>query len=194
VRALRIRRTFVWDPGDGSDIVEGQSGTDTLLFNGAAGAEIFAASSNGGRLLFTRRHRRHEREPEPGRERRGRRRGRRGHPERHRRRRRDGAVGQRRIRACGPARLQRPEPANDDLTVNTSAGDDIVSASGLANSSIALTLNGGDGNDIRVGSQGNDVINGGNNDDILVGGLGTDTAVGGAGTDVDGGGNETFIQ
>jgi hypothetical protein len=51
VRALRIRRTFVWDPGDGSDIVEGQSGTDTLLFNGAAGAEIFAASSNGGRLL-----------------------------------------------------------------------------------------------------------------------------------------------
>ncbi len=46
--------TFVWDPGDGSDIVEGQDGTDTLLFNGSAGAEIFAASSNGGRLLFTR--------------------------------------------------------------------------------------------------------------------------------------------
>ena len=46
--------TFVWDPGDGSDIVEGQDGSDTLLFNGSAGAEIFAASSNGGRLLFTR--------------------------------------------------------------------------------------------------------------------------------------------
>ena len=46
--------TFVWDPGDGSDVVEGQDGVDTLLFNGAAGAEIFAASSNGGRLLFTR--------------------------------------------------------------------------------------------------------------------------------------------
>jgi Ca2+-binding RTX toxin-like protein len=46
--------TFVWDPGDGSDIVEGQSGVDTLFFNGSAGAEIFAASSNGGRLLFTR--------------------------------------------------------------------------------------------------------------------------------------------
>ena len=46
--------TFIWDPGDGSDIVEGQGGTDTLLFNGAVGAEIFAASSNGGRLLFTR--------------------------------------------------------------------------------------------------------------------------------------------
>jgi Ca2+-binding RTX toxin-like protein len=43
-----------WDPGDGSDIVEGQVGDDTLLFNGSAGAEIFAASANGGRLLFTR--------------------------------------------------------------------------------------------------------------------------------------------
>jgi Ca2+-binding RTX toxin-like protein len=46
--------TAVWDPGDGSDIVEGQEGTDTLQFNGAAGPEIFAASSNGGRLFFTR--------------------------------------------------------------------------------------------------------------------------------------------
>jgi Ca2+-binding RTX toxin-like protein len=46
--------TFVWDPGDGSDIVEGQSGVDTLLFNCSAGSEIFTASSNGGRLLFTR--------------------------------------------------------------------------------------------------------------------------------------------
>jgi Ca2+-binding RTX toxin-like protein len=44
----------VWDPGDGSDVIEGQAGSDSLLFNGAPGAEIFAASSNGGRLLFTR--------------------------------------------------------------------------------------------------------------------------------------------
>ena len=27
--------TFFWDPGDGSDIVEGQDGADTMLFNGA---------------------------------------------------------------------------------------------------------------------------------------------------------------
>jgi Ca2+-binding RTX toxin-like protein len=46
--------TAVWDPGDASDIVEGQTGNDVLDFNGAPGAEIFAASSNGGRLLFTR--------------------------------------------------------------------------------------------------------------------------------------------
>jgi Ca2+-binding RTX toxin-like protein len=45
---------FQWDPGDGSDTVEGQDGTDTMLFNGSAGAEIFTASANGGRVLFTR--------------------------------------------------------------------------------------------------------------------------------------------
>ena len=45
---------FQWDPGDGSDVVEGQDGTDSMLFNGSAGGEIFAASANGGRVLFTR--------------------------------------------------------------------------------------------------------------------------------------------
>ncbi|HYE21335.1 MAG TPA: calcium-binding protein, partial [Tepidisphaeraceae bacterium] len=46
--------TFQWDPGDGSDTVEGQGDADKLLFNGSAGNEIFAASANGGRVLFTR--------------------------------------------------------------------------------------------------------------------------------------------
>jgi Ca2+-binding RTX toxin-like protein len=46
--------TFQWDPGDGSDVVEGQDGTDKMLFNGSAGDEIFEASANGGRALFTR--------------------------------------------------------------------------------------------------------------------------------------------
>jgi Ca2+-binding RTX toxin-like protein len=45
---------FQWDPGDGSDVLEGQAGTDRMLFNGSAGNEIFAASANGGRVLFTR--------------------------------------------------------------------------------------------------------------------------------------------
>jgi Ca2+-binding RTX toxin-like protein len=45
---------FQWDPGDGSDTVEGQAGTDTLLFNGGGGSEIFEASANGGRVIFTR--------------------------------------------------------------------------------------------------------------------------------------------
>jgi Ca2+-binding RTX toxin-like protein len=46
--------TFQWDPGDGSDVVEGQDGIDAMLFNGSSGSEIFAASTNGGRVLFTR--------------------------------------------------------------------------------------------------------------------------------------------
>jgi Ca2+-binding RTX toxin-like protein len=45
---------FQWDPGDGNDVVEGQSDLDTLLFNGSAGMENFALSPNGGRLLLTR--------------------------------------------------------------------------------------------------------------------------------------------
>ncbi len=45
---------FTWDPGDGSDLVEGQSGTDSLLFNGAGVAENFDVSANGGRVRFFR--------------------------------------------------------------------------------------------------------------------------------------------
>ena len=46
--------TFVWDPGDGSDVVEGQAGADTMLFNGAAVAEQVDVSANGNRLRFFR--------------------------------------------------------------------------------------------------------------------------------------------
>jgi Ca2+-binding RTX toxin-like protein len=45
---------FVWDPGDASDIVEGEAGSDTMVFNGAGGNEIMAATADGGRVLFTR--------------------------------------------------------------------------------------------------------------------------------------------
>src|SRR5262249_7302145 len=46
--------TFVWDPGDGSDLVEGQDGADTMVFNGSPGAEHFALSPNGNRLRLFR--------------------------------------------------------------------------------------------------------------------------------------------
>jgi len=46
--------TFRWDNGEGSDVVEGQDGTDRLLFNGAAVAENVTMSANGGRLTFFR--------------------------------------------------------------------------------------------------------------------------------------------
>jgi Ca2+-binding RTX toxin-like protein len=46
--------TFVWDPGDASDVVEGGSGSDTMVFNGSGGNEIMAASAVFGRVSFTR--------------------------------------------------------------------------------------------------------------------------------------------
>jgi Ca2+-binding RTX toxin-like protein len=46
--------TFVWNPGDDNDIIEGQAGFDTMLFNGANVAENIGISANGGRALFTR--------------------------------------------------------------------------------------------------------------------------------------------
>jgi Ca2+-binding RTX toxin-like protein len=46
--------SFTWDPGDGSDKVEGELGTDTMMFNGAGGAENFDFSANGNRLKFFR--------------------------------------------------------------------------------------------------------------------------------------------
>ena len=46
--------SFTWDPGDGSDKVEGEAGTDTMVFNGAGVAEDFDFSANGTRLKFFR--------------------------------------------------------------------------------------------------------------------------------------------
>src|SRR5262245_41754195 len=46
--------SFRWDPGDGSDVVEGQSGFDTLDFNGAGVNEKMSLTPNGDRSLFIR--------------------------------------------------------------------------------------------------------------------------------------------
>ena len=46
--------TFIWDPGDGSDTVEGQAGADTMRFNGAGGTDQVELSANGSRLKFFR--------------------------------------------------------------------------------------------------------------------------------------------
>ncbi len=45
---------FQWDPGDGSDTIEGQSDHDTIVLNGSNGNENFSFIKNGRRLLFTR--------------------------------------------------------------------------------------------------------------------------------------------
>jgi hemolysin type calcium-binding protein len=46
--------TFIWDPGDGSDTVDGGRGFDRMVFNGASGNEIMAATASGSRVHFTR--------------------------------------------------------------------------------------------------------------------------------------------
>jgi len=46
--------TFVWDPGDGSDSVEGEAGADTMRFNGANVAERVSLLADGNRLTFLR--------------------------------------------------------------------------------------------------------------------------------------------
>jgi Ca2+-binding RTX toxin-like protein len=46
---------FRWDPGDASDVVDGQGGAnDLLLFNGSTASENVAMSANAGRLTFAR--------------------------------------------------------------------------------------------------------------------------------------------
>jgi len=46
--------TFIWDPGDGSDAVEGQGGHDRMLFNGAPAPEQVDISANGDHVRFFR--------------------------------------------------------------------------------------------------------------------------------------------
>ena len=95
--------------------------------------------------------------------------------------------------------------AIDQLTVNALAGDDTIDASGLQNAidangnqanAIALSLNGGDGDDVLIGSAGNDLIVGGRGNDVAFMGAGDDSFVWnpGDGSDVvEGqGGNDTL--
>jgi Ca2+-binding RTX toxin-like protein len=70
---------------------------------------------------------------------------------------------------------------NDQLIVNALGGNDVVDASHLSADAIFLTEDGGDGNDVLIGSAGNDTLLGGNGDDVLIGGGGQDVLDGGPG-------------
>ena len=76
------------------------------------------------------------------------------------------------------------EPANDTLTVDALAGNDIVLGGGLGSSGIQLAESGGDGNDVLLGSAGNDTLRGESGDDVLLGGPGQDVLDGGPGNNV----------
>ena len=77
------------------------------------------------------------------------------------------------------------EQANDRLTLNGLAGDDVVDATSLGADGIQLTKNGGLGIDTFLGSEGDDLINGGDGDDVALMGAGDDTFVWNPGDDSD---------
>ncbi len=213
--------TFVWNPGDDNDILEGQAGTDRMLFNGANIAENIDIAANGGRARFFRNIANVVMDLNDvekidfnalggadvitvnnlagtdvtevnlnlaaaggaG----------------------DGAADSVSVNAttgddvvlvAGDAtgtqvlglaarvNITGAEAANDRLTVNALAGDDVVEASGLAAAAIALTIEGGDGDDVLIGGDGNDTLLGGAGDDVLIGGPGADVLDGGPGSNV----------
>ncbi len=207
--------TFVWNPGDGSDTVEGQAGIDTLQFNGANVAENVDISANGSRVRFFRDVANITMDLN--------------------------GVENINFNALGGADnitvgdltgtnvqqvnldLGANDGAADTVTINGTAGndvimvtenngvititglsevvnitdagtgdklvinglggDDVIQASGLRGG-ITLVANGGDGNDVLIGSPGNDELHGGNGDDILIGGGGQDILDGGPGDNV----------
>jgi Ca2+-binding RTX toxin-like protein len=213
--------TFQWDPGDGSDVVEGGTGHDGMVFNGAAVGETFDVSANGSRVRYTR---------SPGNitmdlagvedvvtntlggsdvvsvhdlagtELRSLEfdQGVNGAPDGVADRVAvDGTRGNDVVTVSGtqtsgvtiaglPAtvRLSGTDPALDGLAVAAGAGDDVVAARDLAAGALQFSADGGDGNDIIVGSAGNDSLFGGAGDDILVGGPGVDVLDGGTGANV----------
>ena len=210
--------TFIWNPGDGSDTVEGQSGTDTLRFNGANIGETIDISANGSRARLSRNVGNVTMDlngvehievnalggadtitvndltgtdvnqvaidlgAQPG---------------------NAGGDGQADtivinatngddaitvtnnngvITVSGlpeAVTISNFEAANDRIVINGLGGDDVITASGLTG--ILFTANGGDGDDVLIGSPGNDVLTGGNGDDVLIGGGGQDVLDGGPG-------------
>ena len=121
------RRHLRLEPGDASDTVEGQGGSDTLLFNGANIAEKIDIAANGDRVRFTRdigtvddgrQWRRDPRRQRPGRHRPHRR----ARPGRHRRDQVDLDL------AAAPGG-SGGDGANDVVTVDGTGGDDFIQLS-----------------------------------------------------------------
>ena len=79
----------------------------------------------------------------------------------------------------------RQADSTDKLLVEGGAGDDALNAGGLETGVVALTLDGGLGNDTLTGSAGNDVIIGGDGNDTARMGAGNDQYLWVAGNDSD---------
>ncbi|HEV8378460.1 MAG TPA: calcium-binding protein [Tepidisphaeraceae bacterium] len=207
--------TFVWNPGDGNDVIEGQDGFDTMAFNGANINEKFDFSANGSRLRFTRDVANIVMDTN--------------NVEQINLNAQAGAdqisihdltgtgvtninlnlgaspfgggdastdtviidgtagadnilvasnvSGGVKVGGLGTAvNISFPDP-DDQLIINALGGDDKVDASGLTAGVLGLTVNGGSGADVLIGSQGDDLINGGQGNDTALLGAGDDTFV-----------------
>ena len=212
---------FVWNPGDGSDTVEGQAGTDTLLFNGANVNEKIDVSANGGRVRLTRDVGNVTMDL---------------NGVEHLQLNASGGTdtitvndltgtgtNQVAIDLAAPPGSATPDSqldtvvlnatsgddvinvvnnngvvtvtglgadvtiANfdptDRLVINGLGGDDVITASGLG-TALQLTADGGEGDDVLIGSAGNDTLLGGAGDDVLIGEGGQDVLDGGPGDNV----------
>jgi Ca2+-binding RTX toxin-like protein len=204
--------SFTWDPGDGSDRIDGQDGNDTMLFNGAAADERVGVTANGDRVIFSRSPGNVTMNTggvenidfnglggsdsigvnnldgtgvsavnvdlagTVGRVS------------------VDATEGDDLVNVSGDANgvsvtgqaarvtVLHSQPS-DELDVNGLAGDDSISATGLAASTIGLTLDGGAGNDRISGGPGVETLRGGDGNDTIDGNGGNDAAFLGAGDD-----------
>jgi Ca2+-binding RTX toxin-like protein len=77
------------------------------------------------------------------------------------------------------------DPASDRLVLNGLGGDDVIDATSLEADGMQLTMNGGLGADVFLGSEGDDLINGGDGNDLAFMGAGDDTFVWNPGDDND---------
>jgi len=75
------------------------------------------------------------------------------------------------------------EAANDRIVVHMLDGDDVFTAEALG-LGIAVTADGGDGDDVMIGHAGTDLFYGGIGDDVLIGNGGFDVLDGGAGSNI----------
>jgi Ca2+-binding RTX toxin-like protein len=83
-----------------------------------------------------------------------------------------------------PAPFSLDIGTSEKLVLNANGGDDTFSATGNLAALIAITVDGGAGNDRILGGNGVDTLLGGDGDDFVDGNQGNDTAFLGAGDDV----------
>jgi Ca2+-binding RTX toxin-like protein len=95
------------------------------------------------------------------------------------------AAGVRVVGLAAEINVTGAEAAIDRIVINAGAGHDVVEASGLAAGAIGLTVDGGDGDDVILGSAGDDVLLGGAGCDVIIGGGGNDVIDGGEGEDLE---------